>query len=262
MKEPNFVYCFLNNNIYLSEDLYSEMSQEFNLPSIEFAIAHEYGHAVQKQLNKIQSTSVTREYQADCLSGVYMSRYNNKDVIDKSVGSFLFQYTEHSSNFSTLFDPQSHGNAQGRFDAFHKGFQTKDINQCFDAYDLDNAVNGLVKGLAELISGDVIYTESDLIGSWTLGEFKLTFNFDNTMKLNTVKNYIGIDYNYRLEGSKLIIKRKIQNQNLTEEKIYKIVSLSQTELVYILETVNHVNSFGTIIKSTKNGNEYRLTKIN
>lgn len=252
-KNPNFIYCFLNNNIYLSEDLYKSMAKEFDLPSIEFAIAHEYGHAVQKQLDKIQTTSITREYQADCLAGVYMSRYNDKSI-DKSVYSFLYEYTEHSSNFSSLFDPDSHGNSESRFKAFKTGFETRSINQCFDSYDLDGAVSGLLGALSELIFDD---SKPEITGKWRIKETEIDFINDSLLTVNT--NGMTLYGTYTIENDKLTMRFK--GKTTVKEKIYQIVSLSKKQLVYTIKKENIVNSVGAILKSTNYSETYSLDRI-
>lgn len=256
-KDPNFIYCFLNNNIYLSEDLYKSMAKEFDLPSIEFAIAHEYGHAVQKQLNKIQSTSMTREYQADCLSGIYMSRYSNKSVIDKSVYSFLYKYTEHSTSFNSLFDPQSHGDSESRFKAFKQGFETQDVKRCFDSYDLDYAIDGLTKTIVNAIAGNV-NSESDIVGTWNVSHTQFTFNHDKTVKMI---GYNGTIFNgtYEISGDQFYI-RFVKN-NIITEKVHTIVMLANDTFIVTATKNNVINSIGSLIESEDINISMTLKKI-
>lgn len=256
-KTPNFIYCFLNNNIYLSEDLYKAMANDFDLPSIEFAIAHEYGHAVQKQLDKVQRTSITREYQADCLAGVYMSRYNTKSLINKSIKSFLYQYTDHSSNFWTLFDPQSHGNAEGRFNAFQKGFEQKNIKQCFDSYDLDYAIDGLTKTIVNAIAGNV-NSESDIVGTWNVSHTQFTFNHDKTVEMIGYNGTI-INGTYEISGDQFYI-RFIKN-NIITEKVHTIVMLTDDTFIVTATKNNVINSMGALIESKDVDISMTLTKI-
>ncbi|MDI9872245.1 neutral zinc metallopeptidase [Flectobacillus roseus] len=245
-KNPNFIYCFLNNNIYLSEDLYKSMAKEFDLPSIEFAIAHEYGHAVQKQLDKIQSTSLTREYQADCLAGVYMSRYNEKSIIDKSVYSFLYKYTEHSTSFSSLFDPESHGDSESRFKAFRKGFEVKSVNECFNSYDLDGAVSGLINGLSELITGNYKNDNFDLVGIWIVDQnkSKVTFTKQNIIFIEQSDGKL-FKGSYKIEGNQLFAK--FTDNIKTVEQYYTINSSSENLIDYTLNKYRTINNQGYVI---------------
>lgn len=253
MSEMNFFYCFPDNNIYLSEDLFTLMSKQFDLPSIEFAIAHEYGHAVQKQLSKIQTTSMMREYQADCLSGVYMSRYSNIDDINRSVYNCLNTYTDKTSNFSSLFDPQSHGNSAARFEAFKKGFKLKEAKSCLDEYDLDNKVKELINGVVGQFSKDKRQrlTELDFVGRWQAGS-KTFFTFqDNGINQGNViiELYNGTikQASFKVVAGDFVMKFNMGNQIL--ETHYEINEYSTNTFKITPIRTDYRNSLGTIIKT-------------
>jgi hypothetical protein len=222
------------------------MAKEFDLPSIEFAIAHEYGHAVQKQLDKIQSTSLTREYQADCLAGVYMSRYNEKAIIDKSVYSFLYKYTEHSTSFSSLFDPQSHGDSESRFKAFRKGFEIKSVNECFNSYDLDGAVSGLINGLSDLITGNYKNDNFDLVGIWIVDQnkSKVTFTKQNIIFIEQSDGKL-FKGSYKVDGNQLFAK--FTDNIKTVEQYYTINSSSENLIDYTLNKYRTIDNQGYVI---------------
>ena len=71
----NAGFCFLDNTIGWDRgELLPELRDNFGDIAVTNVLAHEYGHAIQRQakLNKKDTPTLVAEQQADCFAGAYM----------------------------------------------------------------------------------------------------------------------------------------------------------------------------------------------
>ena len=153
--EPNVSYCSADNNIYGSMDLLNELSNQFNNGLVWFILSHEYGHAVQAQLNLDIKLSFDKELQADCIAGVFFNdmskqrRVEKQDITD--IHNFFKEYADDKRDIFTLITAKgSHGNSEQRYSAFESGYFTGSVNACLKEYNIANQTTDLVNGLIEL----------------------------------------------------------------------------------------------------------------
>ena len=143
-------YCPGDQKLYLDFDFFQELQREFKAPgdfAQAYVIAHEVGHHVQNLLgtmDKAQSAggdnrvSVALELQADCYAGVWAYYAQQKGLVEtgdaeealraaSAVGDDIIQKRTQGYAVPESF---THGSAQQRIQAFSKGMQSGQMNQC------------------------------------------------------------------------------------------------------------------------------------
>jgi predicted metalloprotease len=130
MQANNAEYCTWTDNgqryhgIYYDEDFMKTLENKYGDVAVAAIFAHEWGHLVQNLLGYFMETqTVLKELQADCLSGVYLSsakqkgEYSMGDLND--VASLLYNLGDNLP----LIHPDAHGSPEMRREAFTMGFQ-------------------------------------------------------------------------------------------------------------------------------------------
>jgi hypothetical protein len=123
-------YCAQNNTIHLNRPALTQFAEKIGDAAAYFAVAHEYGHAVQVHLGLLRRnvSLVKLELQADCLAGAFFAASRRVGVLERGdyeeglmtaflVGDRNIRHTQH------------HGTPQQRQQAFHRGF--KNPKACF-----------------------------------------------------------------------------------------------------------------------------------
>ena len=155
-------YCPLDKTVYIDASFFKILEDQFGSSggplAQEYVVAHEYGHALQDQLNLLdraqqdpqgpESGGVKIELMADCLGGVwakhaatvpdedtntpFLKPLTDQDIKDalsaaSSVGDDRIQQAT-----SGRVNPESwtHGSSEARQRWFLQGYQTGDLNQC------------------------------------------------------------------------------------------------------------------------------------
>jgi uncharacterized protein len=154
-------YCPLDKKVYIDAAFFAELSSRFGADSgalaQEYVVAHEYGHAIQDQLDLLgraqqdpqgqDSGAVRIELMADCLAGVWAK--NASQTQDSKGKTFLKPLTPADidsalSAAAAVGDdriqrklqgrvtPESwtHGSSAARQKWFSTGYQSGDLNQC------------------------------------------------------------------------------------------------------------------------------------
>jgi predicted metalloprotease len=123
-------YCPQNNSIHLNIPALTRLANLKGDSAAYYALAHEYGHSVQKQLGLFrQNIPVVRlELQADCLAGIFFAASDRVGALEpgdleegmitaKMMGDYAYRDVEH------------HGTPKQRVRAFMKGFSNP--RNCF-----------------------------------------------------------------------------------------------------------------------------------
>ena len=119
-------YCPLDNSIYLPYRFMEFQRDKIGNAAVITIIAHEWGHAVQAQLNTLRNRSIViSELQADCFAGAYALHYMsspNVVIVEKARferdASILFSAGDRDIFW---FDPQTHGMSKQRITSFDRG---------------------------------------------------------------------------------------------------------------------------------------------
>lgn len=149
-------YCPGDQKVYLDLSFFKELRSRFQAPgdfAQAYVIAHEVGHHVQNLLGTMERVnaaqgrlregdanklSVAVELQADCLSGVWASHAQKRNILDpgdveealqaaSAVGDDRLQ---RESQGYVVPDSFTHGSSEQRIHWFRKGLETGDIRQC------------------------------------------------------------------------------------------------------------------------------------
>ena len=126
----NAFYCPAGDFLAWDEDLMSAGYQRVGDAWVYLIIAHEWGHAIQAQLDRDQ-VSVAAELQADCLAGATLQGA----VEDRSIKLEPGDSEELAQTLVKVADDfpwtkeSDHGDAQQRIGAFNKGAQGG-VNAC------------------------------------------------------------------------------------------------------------------------------------
>jgi predicted metalloprotease len=130
----NAGYCTIDHTIGWDRgEMVPQLENDFGDIAVTYVLAHEYGHAVQRQarLNKAGTPTLVKEQQADCFAGSYMRwvAEGNSDRFTLSTGDGLNRLLAAVISFrdpvlddSTKANDQKHGTAFDRVSAFQFGF--------------------------------------------------------------------------------------------------------------------------------------------
>jgi predicted metalloprotease len=149
-------YCPGDRNVYIDLDFFTELQQRFGAPgdfAQAYVLAHEVGHHIQNVLGilpqvhqqkaalgeaEANTLSVKTELQADCLSGVWANRTNQKGLLEEgdvgeamnaaaAVGDDTLQK---QAQGYVVPDSFTHGSAEQRQTWFQRGFEKGDLGAC------------------------------------------------------------------------------------------------------------------------------------
>jgi len=129
----NAFYCFADGKIlYDNEKYYPQIYADLGPLAIETSLAHEWGHAIQDRVGLKPGTlqTIYAELQADCFAGSWVAHINNgestqgitigKGDTDVLVGKLL---GVRDPVGTAPDDPQAHGTAFDRVNAYQEGFE-------------------------------------------------------------------------------------------------------------------------------------------
>ncbi len=128
--EPyNAIYCLRNHAIYVNIPLLVQADQRFGDFAAITILAHEYGHAVQRQLglSRLNEELYQEELQADCFAGVYAQDASKRGLLDRN--DVLEAYYQSFASGNRRFHPNSHGTRGQRAQAFYLGY-SKGFKSC------------------------------------------------------------------------------------------------------------------------------------
>jgi predicted metalloprotease len=121
-------YCQSNETMYLPVAFFVEEANPVGDAAIAIVIAHEVGHHVQKLLYGATDTSVSKELQADCLSGVWAASIYQRGFLEQGDLREVFKIT--SSAGDSPGNAPSHGTADQRLDALFHGYDQGRAGNC------------------------------------------------------------------------------------------------------------------------------------
>lgn len=128
------LFCANDYTIYLPEDFTQKYEEVVGDSASILILSHEWGHAIQFQLNLLNNQSLKSELQADCLAGAYAQYATEQGTAEflhmenaEEQASALFLATDASS----WLDTSLNGTHMERMDAFKNGF-TYGVEACFD----------------------------------------------------------------------------------------------------------------------------------
>lgn len=135
--ESDYNFYYKNGVLTISKPFYKDLQKVgFSESLFTFIFAHEYSHAVADQLGTFEIVSAIREYQADCMAGVYFNNtYQSIDLGEIQI--FLKVFNGESSKLSfrnILID--GHGTNDQRILAIYKGYNKGSVNTCISEYSL------------------------------------------------------------------------------------------------------------------------------
>ncbi|NCJ07538.1 zinc metalloprotease [Synechococcales cyanobacterium C] len=118
----NALYCGLNHSIYLNIPLLVHVSQRLGDFAAITILAHEYGHAAQRQLglSRLHQYLVQEELQADCFAGAYARDASRRGLLrpqDAQHG-----YLQSYASGHLRFHAQTHGTRDQRARAYYLGY--------------------------------------------------------------------------------------------------------------------------------------------
>ncbi len=126
-------YCADSNTIHLNMPQMNRLVAKVGDSAGYFALAHEYGHSVQRHLGLLHKDRpiVDIELQADCLAGVFFAASDEVGILEPGdlqegtttammTGDYNYEHTHH------------HGTPEQRGRAFLSGFN--DPQSCFSEY--------------------------------------------------------------------------------------------------------------------------------
>jgi predicted metalloprotease len=128
----NAFYCFQSNFItYDNQGLFPALVKNFGPFATALVLAHEWGHAIQDRagFNRDNQAPIFVELQADCFAGSWVQRIANGDSktvkfapgdLDRALSAY-FKFRDPPGNAPD--DPQAHGDAFDRVNAFQTGFE-------------------------------------------------------------------------------------------------------------------------------------------
>jgi predicted metalloprotease len=116
-------YCAQNNTIHLNRVALTNLALKVGDAAAYFAVAHEYGHAVQAHLGLLKNKVplVKLELQADCLAGAFFAASRRAGVLERGDYEEALK-TAFITGDRNIGHANHHGTPQQRQQAFHKGF--------------------------------------------------------------------------------------------------------------------------------------------
>lgn len=126
----NAFYCPADQKIYYDDNLMRGLYQEPGDYAAVTVLAHEWGHAVQKDLGILgggkEYFTIQTELQADCFSGAFAKyilelRYLEEGDLEEG-GEALLRFGD--ARNGKWFDPQAHGKPFQRGAYFNKGWES------------------------------------------------------------------------------------------------------------------------------------------
>lgn len=125
----NALYCPRDHGIYLNIPFLVRADRRWGDFAAITIMAHEYGHAVQRQLglSRLNRYLYQEELQADCFAGVYAQYASRKGLLDANDAEEGY-YQSYSSGH-TRFNPNTHGTRAQRAQAFRTGYR-KGFRSC------------------------------------------------------------------------------------------------------------------------------------
>ncbi|MEX2237843.1 MAG: neutral zinc metallopeptidase [Dehalococcoidia bacterium] len=96
-------------------------------------LAHEYGHAVQARLGIVAEFTIQTELQADCFAGAWALSADEAGILEEGdlEEGFETLYSIADPDGVDWTDPNAHGSAEERIDAFALGFDSG-AEACFE----------------------------------------------------------------------------------------------------------------------------------
>lgn len=123
----NAFYCSADHSIYYDSNfLKAQLDTNGDFAPV-LIVAHEWGHLVQSLLGILQDDtlySIQIELQADCLAGVWAADADARSLLDQGdlEEGIVALFRVRDPKGTDFFDPQAHGTAGERIDAFNDGF--------------------------------------------------------------------------------------------------------------------------------------------
>ncbi|WP_299487128.1 neutral zinc metallopeptidase [Acaryochloris sp. IP29b_bin.137] len=119
----NALYCPRDHGIYLNIPFLVRADRRWGDFAAITIMAHEYGHAVQRQLglSRLNRYLYQEELQADCFAGVYAQYASRKGLLDPNDAREGY-YQSYSSGHAR-FNPNTHGTRTQRAQAFRTGYR-------------------------------------------------------------------------------------------------------------------------------------------
>lgn len=119
----NALYCPRDHGIYLNIPFLVRADQRWGDFAPITIMAHEYGHAVQRQLglSRLNRYLYQEELQADCFAGYYAQYADRKGLLD--AGDAKEGYYQSYSSGHKRFNPNTHGTRAQRAQAFRTGYR-------------------------------------------------------------------------------------------------------------------------------------------
>jgi uncharacterized protein len=152
MNTINAIYCPSDHAIYLSTDLMGMVQNKYNHAVWFMVLAHEYGHATQRNLKQSSVFSIDRELQADCLAGVYFNsqkEYFSEYDIDK-INAFYSDNSDNTTGLSILTNQDSHGTSAARINAFQTGYKVGSVNACLKEYNFQKLTTDFIDSIYQI----------------------------------------------------------------------------------------------------------------
>ncbi|MFI6320691.1 neutral zinc metallopeptidase [Nonomuraea sp. NPDC050556] len=122
----NAFYCSDGHFIAYDKGWLKGLYEELGDGSVYVIIPHELGHAVQQQLGTAFELNVQRELQADCYAGGALGGLVSAKVLQPEAGDdteLLVNLAAAGDPSQDWFNPQAHGTARERQNAFTTGYR-------------------------------------------------------------------------------------------------------------------------------------------
>lgn len=140
-------YCPRDQTVYIDLSFFEDLHNRFGAAgdfAQAYVIAHEVGHHVQNITGQLQQgggneQSVRQELQADCYAGVwgYIARNKQQLVepgdLEEALGAAAAigdDRLQKQTQGQVVPESFTHGTSAQRVEAFRRGFESGDINQC------------------------------------------------------------------------------------------------------------------------------------
>ncbi len=123
----NAFYCSADHSIYYDSNFLDDQLHSNGDFAPVLIVAHEWGHLVQSLLGILNDDSlysIQVELQADCLAGVWAADADRRQILEEGdlEEGIVALFRVRDPKGTDFFDPQAHGTAGERIDAFNDGF--------------------------------------------------------------------------------------------------------------------------------------------